>query len=141
MSKKPWFPTINSDRCDGCKGAYKCVSFCPHGVLEVREDKAFVVNPLGCVYGCSACASLCPSAAIIFPSRKESYGSIKKESWLHRVICRSCGKEFLTDRETGYCFDCEDKLRIRKSLNNHNRRVKTTTSQASNGKSQSKFLC
>ena len=114
MTKKPWFPTIYSDRCNGCKGAYKCVNFCSHGVLEVRGDKAFVINPLNCIYDCSACADLCPIDAIVFPSREDPYRSIKKEPLLQKVVCKGCEKEFLTDRQTEYCFDCEDKLGVRK---------------------------
>lgn len=111
MTKKPWFPTIYLDKCNGCDGAYKCVFFCPHRVLEVREDEVSVVNPLGCIYGCSACADLCPEGAIIFPTREMSSRAIKKRSLLHRVICKECGKKILTDRETGYCFDCEKTLK------------------------------
>jgi len=107
MIKKPWFPTIFLDKCDCCKGTYKCVNFCSHGVLEVREDEVSVVNPLGCIYGCSICADLCPKDAIIFPRRDTVFGSIKKKSLLHRVICKDCGKKFLTGRETEYCFDCD----------------------------------
>ncbi|MEM2970690.1 MAG: hypothetical protein QXI71_05820 [Candidatus Bathyarchaeia archaeon] len=107
MPEQSWFPTIVSEKCNGCKGAYKCVNFCPHAVFEIREEKAFVVNPLSCVYGCSLCASFCPSDAIIFPSKKESIRFIKKESWLHEVTCKICGKKFLTDRNTEYCFDCQ----------------------------------
>ncbi len=109
MTNRPWFPTIFLDKCDCCNGTYKCVNFCPHEVLEVREAKVSVVNPLKCIYGCSACDDLCPKDAIIFPSREETFRSIKKKSLLQRVICKSCGKKFLTDRETEYCFDC-DKL-------------------------------
>ncbi|MDH5448633.1 MAG: hypothetical protein OEY24_08190 [Candidatus Bathyarchaeota archaeon] len=111
MTEKPWFPTIYSDKCNGCKGAFKCADFCSHGVLKVREDKAFVVNPLSCVYGCSACAELCPNDAIAFPPREDAHRSMKKGSLLHKVVCRTCGKEFLTDRQTEYCFDCEDKVK------------------------------
>ena len=109
MTKQPWFPTINYDECDGCKGAYKCVNFCSHGVLEIRGDKASVKDPLGCIYGCSECADLCPNDAIIFPSIEKPYSSIKKESLLHKVVCKGCEKEFSTNRETEYCFDCEGK--------------------------------
>ena len=109
MTNRPWFPMIYSDKCDGCKGAYKCVNFCPHGVLEIRDDKVFVVNPSGCIYGCSTCADLCPKDAILFPSREAFYRLSRKQSLLHRVVCKGCGKQFLTDRETEYCFDC-DKL-------------------------------
>jgi NAD-dependent dihydropyrimidine dehydrogenase PreA subunit len=108
MTKKPWFPTINSDECDGCKGKFKCVNFCPYEVLMVRGDKVAVVQPLNCIYGCSTCASFCPKDAIIFPPRQESTRSVKKKSLLRRVICKGCGKRFLTDRETEYCFDCEN---------------------------------
>jgi NAD-dependent dihydropyrimidine dehydrogenase PreA subunit len=114
MTEGPWFPTIDSDQCDGCKGAYKCVKFCPHGVFEVREDKAVLVNPLGCIYGCSACADLCPKDAIIFPQRQDAHRlKRRKQSLLHRVVCRGCGKQFSTDRETEYCFDCEKKLKAK----------------------------
>ena len=107
---KPWFPTIYSEKCDGCEGEYKCVDFCPYGVLEVKDDKVFVINPLGCIYGCSACAVLCPKDAIIFPSKERFDSLAKKKSLLHRVVCRGCGKKILTDRETEYCFDCEEKF-------------------------------
>ncbi len=107
MPSRPWFPTIYLDKCDRCNGTYKCVNFCPHEVLEVKEDKISVVNPLECIYGCSACADLCPKNAISFPSQEASFGLIKKKSLLHRVVCKRCGKKFLTDRETEYCFNCD----------------------------------
>ncbi|MFX0204083.1 MAG: ATP-binding protein [Candidatus Hodarchaeota archaeon] len=107
MTNRPWFPTIYADQCDGCKGAYKCTHYCPNGVLEIRDDKAFVINPLRCIYGCFACATLCPKSAIMFPPRSEPYRLTKKKSLLHRVTCRDCGKHFSTDRETEYCFSCE----------------------------------
>lgn len=110
LTKKPWFPTIFMDKCDGCHGTYKCVTFCPHDVLEVKNDKATVVNPLQCIYRCSTCATLCPTNAIMFPSKDTLHKSITKKSWLHRVKCNECGKQFLTDRNTNYCFQCEAKL-------------------------------
>jgi NAD-dependent dihydropyrimidine dehydrogenase PreA subunit len=105
-----WFPTI-FDKCDGCEGTYKCVTYCPNGVLEIKADKAFVVNPLKCIDGCSACATLCPEEVIMFPSKEASSSVTKKKSLLYRVVCGGCGKAFLTDRETEYCFSCEDKVR------------------------------
>ena len=107
MTKKPWFPTINTDACDGCKGTFKCVNFCPYEVFMVRGNEVVVIQPLKCIYGCSTCASLCPQDAIMFPSRQESARSVKKKSLLQRVSCEGCGKQFLTGRETNYCFDCE----------------------------------
>ncbi|MCW4039065.1 MAG: hypothetical protein NWF13_10080 [Candidatus Bathyarchaeota archaeon] len=113
MSNGPWFPTIYSDKCDGCKGAYKCVAYCPNAVLEIRDDKALVVNPLSCISGCSACASLCPKDAIMFPSKETAPHSTTKKSLLHRVVCRGCGKRFSADRDIEYCFDCENKAKAK----------------------------
>jgi formate hydrogenlyase subunit 6/NADH:ubiquinone oxidoreductase subunit I len=79
-------------------------------VLEIREDEVSVINPMGCIYGCSACADLCPKDAIIFPWRETDSRSIKKKSLLQRVVCKECGKQFLTDRKTEYCFTCEKSL-------------------------------
>ncbi|MEM3698166.1 MAG: hypothetical protein QXQ94_11875 [Candidatus Bathyarchaeia archaeon] len=33
-----------------------------------------------------------------------------KEGMLKEVKCKSCGKTFLTNFETEYCFDCRRKL-------------------------------
>ena len=109
MMESPWFPTINLEKCNGCKGEYKCVVFCPHNVLEVKEGKPFVENPLNCIYGCSSCARLCKNNAIIFPASQSINKSVKKGSSLNRIICDNCGKEFLTNKQTQYCFDCEAK--------------------------------
>jgi NAD-dependent dihydropyrimidine dehydrogenase PreA subunit len=102
-----WFPTVYSDKCDRCDGAYKCVDFCPHNVLAIQDEQVYVINPLGCITGCSTCASLCPKNAITFPSRAETSRVQMKRSLLHRVSCQGCGKCFSTDRDTKYCFDCE----------------------------------
>jgi len=41
-----WYPTVFPDRCNGCEGLEKpqCIEFCPHGVFELKEGKAVVVN-------------------------------------------------------------------------------------------------
>jgi len=107
---KMWFPTI-FDKCDGCEGTYKCVTYCPNGVLEIKDDKAFVVNPLKCIDGCSACARLCPEEAIMFPPKETTPNLTTKKSILNRIVCRGCGKRFSTDRDIEYCFDCENRAR------------------------------
>jgi NAD-dependent dihydropyrimidine dehydrogenase PreA subunit len=68
--KIPWFPTIDFDKCVGCK---ECFNFCYNGVYEWDEEnnKPRVVQPYNCVIGCSACAKLCAGEAITFPTRKE----------------------------------------------------------------------
>ncbi len=66
----PWFPTIDAERCTGCKS---CVEFCKNDVLafEGETEKVRVVNPFNCVVECRTCARLCPSEAISFPAEKD----------------------------------------------------------------------
>lgn len=62
----PWYPTIETEKCTGCK---TCLEFCSHGTHGWNEEtgKAVVANPLNCVVGCSGCLSQCPEGAISFP--------------------------------------------------------------------------
>jgi NAD-dependent dihydropyrimidine dehydrogenase PreA subunit len=62
----PWYPTIDPERCTGCRA---CVDFCKNDVLEFNEadGKTRVNHPYHCVVECSACAKLCPEDAIRFP--------------------------------------------------------------------------
>jgi len=66
----PWFPTIDEEKCIGCKS---CVEFCPNDVLEFDEKagKARVKNSYNCVVECKACAKLCDACAISFPGEEE----------------------------------------------------------------------
>ena len=34
---------------------------------------------------------------------------IDKESSLRSIVCKGCGKVFKTNRDTNYCFKCENK--------------------------------
>lgn len=42
----PWYPTVFSEKCDGCPkfGEPRCVKFCPHGVYSLIYGKAVVVK-------------------------------------------------------------------------------------------------
>lgn len=64
----PWYPTLYTDRCDGCGD---CVAFCQYGVFAPDEGsgKVMVVEPFQCLVGCEACAKVCPRGAIAFPPR------------------------------------------------------------------------
>lgn len=75
--KIPWFPTIDHEKCVGCK---ECFNFCHNGVLEWDEEnnRPKVVKPYNCVIGCSACSNLCPNGAIEFPTREELKEMVKK---------------------------------------------------------------
>ncbi|MCM8771158.1 MAG: ferredoxin family protein [Candidatus Omnitrophica bacterium] len=75
--KIPWFPTIDFEKCVGCK---ECFNFCRNGVYEwdEKKDRPIVARPYNCVVGCSACANLCNGEAIKFPSKKELIETISK---------------------------------------------------------------
>jgi NAD-dependent dihydropyrimidine dehydrogenase PreA subunit len=51
---------LNPDLCIGCGD---CQMVCPHGVFEVNEKKARIVDLDGCME-CGACANNCPVSAI-----------------------------------------------------------------------------
>ncbi len=113
----PWFPTIYSDKCDGCAKAGKprCVEFCPNNVFTFKEGKAEVTNPAKCGVGssdahCSACAPLCHKKAIVFPNSFSSRSLQKGEeskSLLRKTNCEICGKIYWTNRSGNICFGCE----------------------------------
>ena len=46
-----------------CMGCGLCATVCPHGVFEMRGDKAILVNRDSCME-CGACAQNCPVDAI-----------------------------------------------------------------------------
>lgn len=62
----PWFPTMDENKCDGCK---VCFDFCAYGVYTWDEKKeiAVVKNPYNCMVGCNYCESMCKPGAISFP--------------------------------------------------------------------------
>lgn len=77
----PWYPTIDEDKCIGCK---LCYVTCGRNVFsfDSERNKAVVYKPYNCMVGCSTCATVCPTGAILFPSR-EIVQKIEKE---YRVI-------------------------------------------------------
>ena len=68
--KIPWYPTVDRE---ACIGDQECYNFCKNDVFrwDEAEDRPSVVNPYRCVVGCSACAQLCPTGAIHFPTLEE----------------------------------------------------------------------
>ncbi len=48
---------------EACVGCGECTLVCPHGVFEVNEHKAALVDLGGCME-CGACANNCPASAI-----------------------------------------------------------------------------
>ena len=52
--------SYNAEKCTGCG---KCMEVCPHGVFDVDERKAQIVEKDFCME-CGACALNCPAKAI-----------------------------------------------------------------------------
>ncbi len=51
---------LDAQKCTGCR---MCVEVCPHGVLEIAQRKARIVDRGACME-CGACALNCPADAI-----------------------------------------------------------------------------
>lgn len=51
---------VDPERCTGCR---LCTQVCPHGVFEMRDGKAAIVDRDACIE-CGACAMNCAWAAI-----------------------------------------------------------------------------
>lgn len=62
----PWFPTVDTEKCTGCK---VCYNFCSHQTYgwDDAQNISVVANPYHCVVGCTGCLSQCPAGAISFP--------------------------------------------------------------------------
>ena len=52
--------SLDDETCIGCG---RCAEVCPHGVFEVRESKAHLVDRDACME-CGACARNCPVEAV-----------------------------------------------------------------------------
>jgi len=78
-SKIPWYPRIDTQKCNQCDEDPQCLRFCPHGVFEYnKEKKEFIVkNPDNCVVFCRACKKVCAADALSFPEKKEILRLIK----------------------------------------------------------------
>jgi len=54
--------SLKLDR-DTCIGCQRCTEVCPHGVFDMLENKAVIIDKGGCME-CGACARNCPVAAL-----------------------------------------------------------------------------
>ncbi|MBI4879470.1 MAG: 4Fe-4S binding protein [Planctomycetes bacterium] len=51
---------LREEKCNGCR---MCVEVCPHGVFDLREKRARIVDRDACME-CGACARNCPEGAL-----------------------------------------------------------------------------
>ena len=74
----PWHPTVDPEKCIGCKA---CIECCKNDVFNFDEaaGKTTVKNPDNCVVECRTCARLCPTEAISFPDAETFTAFIKEK--------------------------------------------------------------
>ncbi len=83
----PDVTTLSYDE-DACAGCGTCAVVCPHGVFQMNERKARVVDRDGCME-CGACALNCPTDAIdLTPGVGCAQAII--QSWVRRKHAGAC---------------------------------------------------
>lgn len=88
----PWYPVIEADKCIGCE---LCFLSCGREVFEVAEEKphkATVERPYNCMVGCSTCATVCPTEAIIFPDR-DLIWKIERQNKIFKIVHEEAAKK------------------------------------------------
>jgi NAD-dependent dihydropyrimidine dehydrogenase PreA subunit len=73
---------LSVEKCIGCGN---CELVCPHRIFVIREGKAEIVDPNGCME-CGACAKNCPVGAIyVNPDDGCGCAAYIINSWIARV--------------------------------------------------------
>jgi NAD-dependent dihydropyrimidine dehydrogenase PreA subunit len=90
----PWYPTVNAEECIGCS---LCYVSCGRSVYEMENNKSIAAKPYNCMVGCSTCATVCPTQAIIFPSR-DLIWKLEREHKIFKIV-REEAKEKKTKEE------------------------------------------
>ena len=78
--KIPWWPNVDTSKCDGCSGEFDCLKFCPHQVYKPSADRKLieVENKFNCVVFCRACQKMCTKDALSFPNKSDILKIIKE---------------------------------------------------------------
>ncbi len=71
--------SVRSDECTGCR---VCVEVCPHGVLAMREKRAYLAHEERCIE-CGACQLNCHPDAITVTKGTGCIFSIIRDDILH----------------------------------------------------------
>ena len=85
----PWFPTVDAETCIGCQ---LCYVTCGRDVYEMHETQAVAVDPMNCAVGCTTCANICPTAAIVFPPL-DAIWKLERERQIFRTVKKEAQKK------------------------------------------------
>ena len=77
---------LNQDTCTGCG---TCTIVCPHGVFEIADRIAAVIDQDGCME-CGACATNCPVEAIAV-SPGVGCAAYIVQTWIKGKQASACG--------------------------------------------------
>ncbi len=91
MDELRYFPNVTTLKYNesACAGCGMCEMVCPHGVFQMNERKAHLVDKDGCME-CGACALNCPAKAI---DLNPGVGCAEYiiQSWIKGKAAASCG--------------------------------------------------
>ena len=89
--KIPWYPTVIEEKCIGCK---LCFVTCGRNVFnfDLERNKPVVENPYHCMVGCTTCATICPSSAIVFPQKKV-IEQVEREYKVLRIVRKKAAEK------------------------------------------------
>ncbi len=98
-TKIPWYPTINEDKCIGCK---LCFVTCGREVFyfDIEKNKAVVSKKYQCMVGCTTCAAICPTEAINFPDKEIVHKIEREEKILVKIQKKALEKKAKMDLES-----------------------------------------
>lgn len=107
---------IEADKCDGCNGLPRCVSFCPTDALEYFADSGFAgitFKAARCI-GCGLCEFACHNGAMKSSTLKsgqvEELRHTKTLMGFEASECVGCGG-FSIGMRDGLCLDCQQRER------------------------------
>lgn len=97
-TKIPWYPTIDENKCIGCK---LCFVTCGREVFDfdMERNKAIVARKFQCMVGCSTCAAICPAGAITFPDKEIVHKIEREEKILVKIQQKALEKKVKMDLE------------------------------------------
>jgi ferredoxin len=108
QQKAPFQALTVSGQCTNCS---VCVSVCPQGALDDREEdgrRLLILEPLKCVQ-CGRCINVCRAKALRLETKNLSARLLSGKILIHEGnirTCTQCGRRVYDDREPPLCVIC-----------------------------------